>query len=421
MRKGFLLRAQQKGQKRDAATLNSVSGEKTSPLKSETKKLDSVQKAQDAKYAVLYGTGAPAGDTIGAPSKLSNAGKILNPEDDNSDEDELAVVTLPPPEYPNLPNRSDGFTQCFITGYTKNAVLDYPGFPAAVPQPVTPAHKIVQTATKGLGVFTTRKVLVGELLFAERPLLITPQGLWVSDDVRSADNTKDRLHQIALDEREKRLEILLNRFDSDADKVRVMALHNSHKEDGSGPILGIVRTNGFGAPKELRHRGLEGIKYDYSILCDQGSRINHSCSPNITCAWDAASFCMKFRAVRNVEAGEEITFSYCDALAPRADRQKELKPYGFKCTCTACLHPEISDPRRQTLERFFRGCDDDDTLRKLIAEKWFPLADLKFIQTFKEHFDMCELEGLHGTSAYRTSVTMLKSRSMWLAHEQDSL
>ncbi|KAJ7575644.1 hypothetical protein C8J56DRAFT_738716, partial [Mycena floridula] len=73
-----------------------------------------------------------------------------------------------------------GFTECLITGWTRKSALNYPGFPSLVPTPSKPAHRIAQTPNKGLAVFAARKLVAGELLFAERSLLIVPGGLFTS-------------------------------------------------------------------------------------------------------------------------------------------------------------------------------------------------------------------------------------------------
>ena len=56
-----------------------------------------------------------------------------------------------------------------------------------------------------------------------------------------------------------------------------MELANSHRDDGSGPILGMIRTNGFwvgsnvfDGPKEL-----EDGSNAYSAVIKIGCRINH--------------------------------------------------------------------------------------------------------------------------------------------------
>jgi len=50
-----------------------------------------------------------------------------------------------------------------------------------------------------------------------------------------------------LQEWEERLDIASKRM-TDENRKAFMALANSHTEDGSGPILGIIRTNGYKVP-----------------------------------------------------------------------------------------------------------------------------------------------------------------------------
>ena len=101
---------------------------------------------------------------------------------------------------------------------------------------------------------------------------------------------------------EQHLELVFNRMDEDR-KEAYMALANSHKEDGSGPLLGVQRTNGFGVDlnqltrndgrgpdsEELlgRFAGMtlsegqqaklkpEEKRDMYSVIVKDGSRINH--------------------------------------------------------------------------------------------------------------------------------------------------
>lgn len=55
---------------------------------------------------------------------------------------------------------------------------------------------------------------------------------------------------------------------------------------------------------------------------------------------------MEIHAVRPIARGEEITVSYTTLASSAAERQSALKPYGFTCTCPACMGPEASDKER---------------------------------------------------------------------------
>jgi hypothetical protein len=129
----------------------------------------------------------------------------------------------------------------------------------------------------GQGVFATRDIPLGEIIFAERPLLVSPRSM-VNMNL-SAYNMEDYM-KIVMFEREQQLEAAVGRMDPDT-KARLMALMNSHLEDGSGPINGIVRTNGYAVSNfwdgdaEPDEKDPTHLPFYYTVVCDVGSRINH--------------------------------------------------------------------------------------------------------------------------------------------------
>jgi len=57
---------------------------------------------------------------------------------------------------------------------------------------------------------------------------------------------------------------------------------------------------------------------------------------------------MKLRAARAIEKGEEITCDYLGELLNTTEqRQQSLAPYGFSCSCKACLNQGVTDARRK--------------------------------------------------------------------------
>ncbi len=46
-----------------------------------------------------------------------------------------------------------------------------------------------------------------------------------------------------------------------------MALHNSHTQDGSGPLMGVIRTNGYGLAG-LHDEGLYNNTNDFILSSD---------------------------------------------------------------------------------------------------------------------------------------------------------
>lgn len=86
--------------------------------------------------------------------------------------------------------------------------------------------------------------------------------------------------------------------------------------------------------------------------------IFHSCSPNAHWVWDLSSFSLSLRAVRSIQAGEEIMISYILPAQSIDERKAQLQAtYGFQCHCDACSipiqHVKDSDSARQVLKDFW--------------------------------------------------------------------
>ncbi|KAJ6491766.1 hypothetical protein C8R47DRAFT_1121710 [Mycena vitilis] len=124
-----------------------------------------------------------------------------------------------------------------------------------------------------MGLFATRALHAGELILSERPLLISPASfeLPIPPNFNLAQYT-----QLLLMESEKSVAISVDRMSPES-KAAFMALGNSHMEDGSGPCLGIVRTNALGI-SGLRP-GVEGPTSKYGAIPEYISRLNHRCVP----------------------------------------------------------------------------------------------------------------------------------------------
>jgi hypothetical protein len=85
-------------------------------------------------------------------------------------------------------------------------------------------------------------------------------------------------------------------------------------------VLAIYQTNNF----------------DGSVVL-LGSRINHSCVPNVEATCSLGLDKETFNAVRDITAGEELTTSSIDgANLTKSERQLLLNKWGFTCNCPAC-------------------------------------------------------------------------------------
>lgn len=205
-----------------------------------------------------------------------------------------------------------------------------------------------------MGVFAKRDIRRGEIIFAERPLLVVPDSLnSVSQDAKLLE--LDRVQQ------EKRpgfatlLEAAVARLPSES-QADLRALHTAHTlANDKEPLLGILRTNNF----DLRNL-FDGsdMSANYKILNKIASRINHrcvlrfsfgplgrhglnnpvSCVPNVKFYFKINSFSVQFFALRDIKAGDQLFYPYCLTDRSLAQRQAHLLPYGFTCKCSGCLN-----------------------------------------------------------------------------------
>jgi len=111
--------------------------------------------------------------------------------------------------------------------------------------------------------------------------------------------------------------------------------------------------------------------------------------------------------MRDIKAGEEIHYTYCDPFLPVAGRRENLAPYGITCSCRACstASPE-SDEFRQTClqnaERYLKiyelalelGEGKEDIKKKVVR----PAAELR---------GRMQEEGLGDMSEQFVGVTIL--------------
>lgn len=158
---------------------------------------------------------------------------------------------------------------------TKPRVFDKPGFPKPVPKHKSgmPACEVKMTPNMGMGVFATRDIKFGELVFGERPLLVKPANV---NALELAVPMGSKYNGFILREEEKILEAAVSRM-SPTNQAAFKALANSHTEDGSGPLAGIIRTNGYGVGAIFDGPGIEAANdaCRYSVVGNIASRINH--------------------------------------------------------------------------------------------------------------------------------------------------
>ncbi|KAF9546661.1 SET domain-containing protein [Agrocybe pediades] len=289
-------------------------------------------------------------------------------------------------------------TELLVEGSTKQKIFSTPGFLKPVPKPSgQPCYVVRSTPDMGLGCFATRAIEAGETIFAERPLLVAPRSCRVQRGPQLL--AQYGIHQgnlVVLAEWEKMLEVAVARM-TEENRKALMSLANNHTEDGSGPILGIVRTNAytsvdiFDGPVKLANNANL-----YSAILKIGSRLNHSCRGNVTYDFDLASFSYIFKAEKDIAAGEQLFYSYCDLNVPASVRKSQLAPYGVVCKCLSCINATpASDKIRTEFEQRVKD-----------SPKWVTNARANIHLALKLRQDMID-EGLEGTTEYACCLQVL--------------
>ena len=191
----------------------------------------------------------------------------------HSSPDIIIMTTMPPIKAPGDPHNQ---TEWITRPATKFKILNLPGFPQPVPEPAQLNYVIKETEKMGKGVFATRHIKFGELVFAERPLLVVPANCNISGLDPPAHYTLEQQKLIVMMEWEKKLEIAVEQRMEEEERKAFKELQNSHTEDGSGPLLGVIRTNGFGVlGEEHTDKDDFAVTRSYSAIGKIGSRINH--------------------------------------------------------------------------------------------------------------------------------------------------
>ncbi|CCM06421.1 uncharacterized protein FIBRA_08682 [Fibroporia radiculosa] len=205
---------------------------------------------------------------------------------------------------------------------------------------------------KGLGMVATRAIKAGELIHAERPVVISRPELYTTSSLSPVGDKE--YYDMALSGLSPQA---LESF---------LALHNAFPNEGPiDPMSGILNTNSFDTSLKIGDGddNLEKLAGCYPTL----SRANHDCSPSANFHFSQKTFCGQFFATRDILEGEEITVTYTDYLMSHKERNRVLKKtYGFICTCRTCSLPPAlvkeSDMRRRDIDTMLKDAAED-TLR----------------------------------------------------------
>ncbi|KAG7094836.1 hypothetical protein E1B28_005645 [Marasmius oreades] len=220
-----------------------------------------------AAYGVVKGAGKPEGFEPNEYKVRLVPGETT--DFDHEDAYNITVTCQPSVLFGmTFAQHPDRWTECMVTPAIKREILSTPGYPKPLNRPPVKRQHIAQSSHGGLGVFATVDLKVGDLIFSERAIMILSPKIYMPSNF-PAHFTTFQMQQAALCQKEKQIELVFGRLYTEHKKA-YMALWNSHKEDGSGPLLGIFRTNAF------RVECYEDDEQDaYVGVWNEASRFNH--------------------------------------------------------------------------------------------------------------------------------------------------
>ncbi|KAF8875757.1 hypothetical protein BD779DRAFT_204594 [Infundibulicybe gibba] len=201
---------------------------------------------------------------------------VLPPAGYAVDQRGLSCISVPPkPDGATLAENPDGWSECLVADKIKDKILSTPGFPAPLAHPPK-VHRIGSAPGKGLGIFATRDLDMGDLIYAERPLLVLPS---CTKNIRIGypqDWTGEQVERTTMFVWNQQCYRAFERLEPEAQDA-FLSLANIHTEDGSWTTHGICRTNGFGIEELVDTFGT--LEAPYAGVCKEFSRANHSCGP----------------------------------------------------------------------------------------------------------------------------------------------
>lgn len=99
----------------------------------------------------------------------------------------IRLATLPPPKFANIYNNFlEQYTFCLFWPYVRETLSAFPEFPMALASTAVSRSRPYaiksSPAGGGNGVFATRRLVPGDLIIAERPLILIPEAQLVAND-----------------------------------------------------------------------------------------------------------------------------------------------------------------------------------------------------------------------------------------------
>lgn len=206
------------------------------------------------------------------------------------------------------------------------------------PSPATMLY-VVAIPNQGRGMFAVKDISAGSLILREHVLVVNKKYF---QDIDWINNPKtDERNDVPRNKQE------WNKYLADhvscrgREVTRAFISLPAPEKKRLGPFAAIVAHNSF---------FIDHVTEQFLGVGPSIAKINHSCVPNTQQVWENNQFLGKDEqddrrvmgdvavyAVKNIEAGEEITVQYMRMWGNAAHRKESLKAqFGFDCSCHAC-------------------------------------------------------------------------------------
>ncbi|KAI1779204.1 SET domain-containing protein [Hypoxylon cercidicola] len=220
-----------------------------------------------------------------------------------------------------------------------------------------PPYEFRELEGRGVGVVANRTIREGEVVMLRYPVIVR----YMDPRPWRQQESLKLLHRAAVQLPPK-------------DGLEMMKLAHSK---GGYIIDDIINTNAFGVLIN---------DVDHSGLYVDVSRLNHACKPNMFSRFSSTTLGMEVVAYRDIEPGEELTFSYTPLNLLSEQRQDLIQEWGFNCSCSLCSSPDeskASDHRRGRIQDLLGELDRPEVRNHAAVQ-----------ERVNEILDLCEKEAL---------------------------
>ncbi|CAG2117223.1 unnamed protein product, partial [Medioppia subpectinata] len=134
--------------------------------------------------------------------------------------------------------------------------------------------------------------------------------------------------------------------------------------------------------------------------------LRHSCQPNSAFIYNSRGLSKELRAMRPIEANEEITINVVPLYRNRADRQQALKSYSMVCECDKCVHHldrRVDYERLIPSKQFPMNVFDTQLMANLLTDldvvfgEYYPMKTMILMEIFRQ-LSICPSQLIHTIS-----------------------